>query len=403
MTSDSRGQRKPRVLVLVENVPLGTDNRLKKQARTLLANGFDVTVICRRHPRNKTCVPGVHVLQYPSPPEGKGLLAFMVEYGYSVAMAAVLTLWSLAGRGFDVLQVASTPDIYFLVAAPCRRLGHPVVFDFRDPSPETYEARYGRRDSQIYRVLLLFERWSFRVADRALVVNESLRTMARTRGGVDDARIVLVGNGPEARRITRRPARSDLRPACRYLGCWIGALGPQDHVDLALRAIAYLIYELKRTDCAFAFVGAGEALPAIQRLAAELGINDWVSFPGFVDEELIFDYLSTADIGIEPNTEDYVSGVKVMEYQAAGLPIIAFDTEETRHLAGDSARYAPKGDVAAMARLIDELLDDPAARDEMGHIGQRRVKEFTAWELQAGRYVSAIRELIDGGEAGGHA
>lgn len=403
MTSVRSGQRKPRVLVLVENVPLGIDNRLKKQVRTLVASGFDVTVICRRDPRNKSCVPGVRVVQYPSPPEGEGLLAFMVEYGYSVVMAAVLTLWSLARRGFDVLQVASTPDVYFLVAAPCRWLGRPVVFDFRDPSPETYEARYGRRDSRVYRALLFLERQSFRVADRVLVVNESLRTMARTRGRVDDARIVMLGNGPETRRITRRPARPDLRPARRYLGCWVGAMGPQDHIDLALRAIAHLVHELHRTDCAFAFVGAGEALPAIEQLAGDLGITDWVSFPGFVDQELVFDYLSTADIGIEPNTEDYVSAVKVMEYQAAALPIIAFGAEETVSLARDSARYAPKGDVAAMARLIDELLDDPAARDEMGHIGQRRVKEFTAWELQAGQYVSAIRELIDGGNAGEHA
>ena len=180
-------------------------------------------------------------------------------------------------------------------------------------------------------------------------------------------------------------------------------MGPQDQVDLALRAIAYLVHDLGRTDCAFTFVGTGEELPAVRRLAAELDINDWVNFPGFVEEEeLVFDYLSTADIGIEPNTEDYVSGVKVMEYLAAGLPVIAFEAEETVHLAGEAARYAPKGDVAAMARLIDELLDDPAARDEMGHIGQRRAKEFIAWEHQAERYVSTIRELIDVGEAGAH-
>jgi glycosyltransferase involved in cell wall biosynthesis len=401
MTGASSARRKPRVLALVENRPLASDHRLKKQARTLLASGFDVTVICRSDPHNKTCVPGVRVLQYPAPPEGKGLLAFTVEYGYSVVMATVLTLWPLLRRGFDVLQVASTPDIYFLAAAPCRWLGRPVVFDFRDPSPETYEARYGRRDSRMYRVLLLLERWSFRAADGVLVVNESLRTMARARGGVDDTRIVLVGNGPMAQRITRRPARSDLRPACRYLGCWIGLIGPQDHVDLALRAIAYLVHDLKRTDCAFAFIGTGEALPALQRLAADLAITDWVSFPGFVeDEELVFDYLSTADIGIEPDIADYVSGVKVMEYLATGLPVIAFETEETMRLAGEAARYAPKGDVAAMARLIDELLDDPAARDEMGHVGQRRVKEFIAWEHQAARYVSTIRGLIDDGEAG---
>jgi glycosyltransferase involved in cell wall biosynthesis len=403
MTGVRSGKRKPRVLMIIENVSLADDHRLKKQARTLLASGFDVTVICRSHPGNKSSVPGVRVLQYPSPPEGTGLLAFAVEYGYSVAMAAVLTAWSLARGGFDVVQVASTPDIYFLVAAPCRWLGRPVVFDYRDPSPETYEARYGRRDGRVYRALVLLERLSFRVADRVLAVNESLRTMARTRGGVADAHIVLVGNGPEDRRIARRPARPELRSDRRFMGCWIGVIGPQDQVDLALRAIAHLIHDLKRTDCAFTFLGTGEELPAVRRLAAELGISDWVSFPGWVDEDLVFDYLAAADIGIEPNTEDYVSGVKVMEYLAAGLPVIAFDADENVRLAGDAAHYAPKGNVIAMAKLIDELLDDSAARDEMGHVGQRRVKEFIGWDLQAGRYISAIRELIDGGEAGGHA
>ena len=397
--SSARRKRKPRVLVLVENVPLARDHRLRKQAQTLLSSGFDVTVICRSDPRNKTCVPGARVLQYPAPPEGKGPLAFAVEYGYSVVVAAMLTLWSLVRHGFDVLQVASTPDIYFVVAAPCRWLGRRVVFDFRDPSPETFQARYGRRDGLMYRALLLFERWSLRVPDRVLVVNESLREMARVRGGVDDARIVAVGNGPVSDRVVRRPARSELRTARPYLGCWLGLIGPQDQVDLALRAIAYLVHDLKRTDCAFTFVGTGEELPAVQKLAAELGINDWVSFPGWAEEELVFDYLSTADIGIEPNTEEYVSGVKVMEYLAAGLPIVAFETRETMSLAGEAARYAPKGDVVAMARLIDGLLGDKAARARMGNEGQRRVKEFIAWEHQAARYVSTMRELVEHNEA----
>jgi glycosyltransferase involved in cell wall biosynthesis len=395
MTVPRSGRHRPRILVLVENVPFAIDPRLRKQASTLLAIGFDVTVICRRHPRNKVCVPGVRVLQYAAPPEGTGLLAFALEYGYSVTMAAALTAWALIRRGFDILQVASTPDIYFLVAAPCRWLGRPVVFDFRDPSPETYEARYARRDGGTYRILLRLERWSLRMADRVLVVNESLRKITRARGEVDDTRIVLVGNGPLSERITRKPPRPDLRPpGRRYLGCWVGMMGPQDRVDLALRAIAHLVHERKRTDCAFVFVGKGEELPAVQRLAGDLGIGDWVLFPGWVEEDVVFDYLGTADIGIESNIEDYVSGVKVMEYLAAGLPIVAFETEETLRLAGEAACYAPKGDVAEMAKLIDELLGDQAAREEMAYKGQNRVKEFIAWEHQAARYVSAIKGLI---------
>lgn len=275
-----------------------------------------------------------------------------------------------------------------------------VVFDFRDVSPETYEARYGRADGTTYRILQRLERYSFRVADRVLVVNESLRQMARTRGNVANDRIVTVGNGPVSSRVVRRPPRTELRPGRAYLCCWVGLMGPQDRVDLALRAIAHLVHMRNRTDCAFTFVGTGESLPAARQLAAELGIEDWVSFPGWAEEDLVFDYLSTADLGLEPNIEDYVSPVKVMEYLAAGLPIVAFDAQETVRLAADAARYAPKQDIVAMAGLIDELLDSRVTREQMADIGQARVKHFIAWEHQAQRYVTAFRALARVGSDG---
>jgi glycosyltransferase involved in cell wall biosynthesis len=384
---------KGRVLMLVENIPLAQDARLRRQAAALLADRFMVTVICRYDPSNKACVPGARVLQYPAPPEGSGLPAYAVEYVYSVTMAGLLTIWELVRRGFDVLQVASTPDIYFVLAAPFKWLGRAVVFDSRDPSPETYTARYGSSSGTIYQALLMLEWYSFRVADRVLVVNESLRHIARSRGGVDDAHIVTVGNGPPSSRVVRRKARPELRSDRRYLCCWMGHMGPQDRVDLALRVVAQLVHVRNRTDCTFTFVGTGEALPAARRQAAELGINDWVSFAGWAQQDLVYDYLYTADLGLEPNTEDYVSPVKVMEYMAAGLPVVAFDAKETVRLAADAARYAPKGDVAAMARLVDELLDSPPARRRMARTGQLRVKKFIAWDHQARRYISVFREL----------
>lgn len=389
-----RHGRRPRVLMLIENEPPARDSRICKQANTLLAAGCEVTVICRADRRNAAYVPGARILGYPSPPEGSGLLAFAWEYAYSLAVAAVLTTWVLLRDGFDVLQTASMPDIYFPLAAPCRRLGRPVVFDFRDPSPETYAARYGRSGGTVYRALLLFERCSMRAADRVVVVNQSMRGIARQRDGVDDARIVQVGNGPPAAPAFRHRPRPELRQGRRHLCCWVGLIGPQDRLDLALRAIAYLVRERHRTDCSFAFIGAGEGLPAARALAASLGIAGWVSFPGWAEQDHVFDWLRTADIGLEPGTEDYVSPVKVMEYLAVGLPVVAFRTDETVRLADDAAWYAPKRDVAAMARLIDELLANPDQRQHMGRIGQGRVRDFIAWEHQAQRYLCAIHELL---------
>ncbi len=387
-------RRRTRVLMIIENVPLARDHRLRKQATALLADQFIVTVICRRDPANKTCLPGARLLQYPAPPEGSSVLAFAFEYAYSLTMASLLLAWEMIRHGFDVLQVASTPDIYFLLAVPCRWLGRPVVFDFRDVSPETYEARAGRSGGRMYRILMLLERLSFRTADRVLVVNESLRHMARTRGNVADDHIVTVGNGPVVSRAVRRQPRPELRCGRTHLCCWVGLMGPQDRVDLALAAIAHLVHVRERADCMFTFVGTGESLPAARQLAADLGIEDWVSFPGWAEEDLVFDYLSTADLGLEPNIEDYVSPVKVMEYLATGLPVVAFDSCETVRLAADAARYAPKKDVEGIARLIDELLDSEATCRQMAQIGQLRVRNFIAWEHQAQRYVAMFRDLV---------
>lgn len=387
--------RRPRVLLLVENVPLARDHRLRKQAQALVRNGYDVTVVCRRDARNRTCVNGVRVLQYPAPPEGSGPVAFVVEYAYSLLMAAVLTAWVLVRRGVDVVQLASTPDIYFVLAVPLRLLGKAVLLDFRDLSPETYAARYGSAAGAMHRMLLLLERLSLRSADEVIVVNGSLAQIACDRGGVPAQRVTTVGNGPVLERVSRGPANPDLRRGRRHLCCWVGMIGPQDRVDLALRAVQEFVHVRGRKDTQFTFAGVGDALPDAERLADELQVQPWVAFPGWAEEDEVFAYLSTADLGIEPNLDDFVSPVKVMEYMAAGLPFVGFETTETARLAGSAASLVAREDVAAMARRIEALLDDPRERQEMGRQGQDRVRQVLAWECQEVAYLKVFRGRLD--------
>jgi glycosyltransferase involved in cell wall biosynthesis len=376
--------------MIVENVPLARDHRLRKQAHSLVEAGCQVTVICRRDQRNGDCVPGVRVLDYRPPREGSSPVAFAGEYLYSLVMAALLTLRVMVRSGIDVVQVSSTPDIYALLLAPLRLLGRRVVFDFRDVSPEMFARRFGRSSGPVYRLLLLLERTSLRLADRVLVVNESLRRIAIDRGGVKPEHIAVVGNGPMLSRVGRRPACPELRRGRDYLCCWVGMIGPQDGVDLALRAFADLVHNRGRVDCSFVVVGVGDAVPQLRALTAELDLEDFVHFAGWAEEDTVFDYLSTADIGVEPNPEDFVSPVKAMEYMACGLPFVAFDLSETRHLAGPAALYAPEGDVQTFARLMEELLDSPSRRAAMGASGQERVRETIAWECQLQRYLGSV-------------
>jgi glycosyltransferase involved in cell wall biosynthesis len=384
--------RRPHILLVVENVALARDHRLQKQVSSLHGHGYRVTVICRSDPGNGRFT-GARLRTYRAPADGTSKLGFAWEYGYSFAMAAWLAARAFIADRFDAVQVSGTPDIYFAIAAPYRLLGRPLVLDQRDLSPELYALRYGRCGGAGYRALCWLERRSYRAADQVITVNAALREVACTRGGVPPESVTVVGNGPALARAYRRAPRPELKHGKPFLCCWLGLMGPQDRLDLALRAIQHLVRTIGRTDCHFAFVGDGEERVHAERLAAELGISDWVSFPGWADQDQAFSYLSTADVGLEPNMEEIVSPVKGMEYMAFALPFVCFDLAETRALAGESAAYAPPGDVPAFARRIDELLGDPARRAELGRTGRRLIEERLAWDRQEAAYLGVYQRL----------
>ncbi len=109
--------------------------------------------------------------------------------------------------------------------------------------------------------------------------------------------------------------------------------------------------------------------------------------------------LSTADLGLSPDPLNPLNDVstmnKTMEYMAFELPVVAFDLKETRVSADNAAVYVEPNDVAAYARAIAELLDDPERRRSMGAQGRQRVVDVLAWRHQAPRYVGAYERLSD--------
>jgi glycosyltransferase involved in cell wall biosynthesis len=387
------GHRQPHVLLVVENVSLARDHRLRKQAAALLEDGYRVSVICRSDQGNDV-LAGVRVYQYRAPADGNTKFGFLREYGYSLGMAGWMVAKTFVCDRFDAIQISGNPDIYFTIAAPLRLAGVRVVLDQRDLTPELYELRYGRRDAA-YRLLCRLERVSYRAADHVITVNRSLESIAQVRGGLRARAVSVVGNGPVLARARRDIApRPELKHARRYLCCWLGVMGPQDQVELALRAVAEVIHTRGRTDCHFAFVGDGESRTAAQQQADRLGIAEFVSFPGWLAEDDAFTYLASADVGLEPNLEEIVSPVKGMEYMAFGLPFVAFDLAETRALARDAAVYAEPGDAHRFAELIDELLDDAGRRARMGRAGRVRIETELAWDHQQPKYLDVYRALL---------
>jgi glycosyltransferase involved in cell wall biosynthesis len=190
----------------------------------------------------------------------------------------------------------------------------------------------------------------------------------------------------------------DLKKGRRFLCCYLGVMGPQDGVDLLLRAVDCLVHELGEGDCQFALLGFGDCFADLQRLTQELHLEDWVDFPGRADDEMILRYLSTADLGLSPDPRSPFNEIstmnKTMEYMACGLPVVTFDLRETRFSAADAAMYVEPNDTRAFAKAIRELLSAPNKREEMGRKGRERVEQVLAWEHQAGAYLGVYERLV---------
>jgi glycosyltransferase involved in cell wall biosynthesis len=393
------GRSRRRVLIIVQNLPVPFDRRVWLEACALRDAGFQVSIVCPKAPGDASFqeIEGIRIRKYDPPPPTSGAVSYAWEFAYCWVRTLVLVVRAAAREGFDVIQACNPPDTYWALVAPFKPFGKRFVFDQHDLCPEVYVSRFPNGSRVFRRGLMLLERATYALADHVVATNESYRETAIRRGKVPAHRVTVVRTGPNPERLRKGTPVTSWRHGRRYLCAYLGVMGPQDGVDLALRGAAAIV-RLGRDDVYFVFMGSGDSYDELVLLADELGIADRVTFTGRIPDETVFEILSTADVGLSPDPLNPLNNVstmnKTMEYMAFELPVVAFDLKETRVSAGPAAVYAPPNDTDAFARAIIELLDDPEQRAELGRLGRERVERELAWRHQAPRYVGVYESLF---------
>jgi glycosyltransferase involved in cell wall biosynthesis len=392
------GGSRRRVLIIVQNLPVPLDRRVWLEACALRDAGFQVSVVCPKAPGDPSFqeLEGIRIRKYDPPPPTSGALSYAWEFAYCWVRALGLVLRAASREGFDVIQACNPPDTYWALAALFKPFGKRFVFDQHDLCPEVYVSRFPNGSRVVRRALMLFERATYALADHVVATNESYRETAMGRGNVLVHRVTVVRTGPDPERLRKGTPVASWRHGRRYLCAYLGVMGPQDGVDLALRAAAAIVRS-GRDDVHFVFIGTGDSFDELVMLADDLGISDRVTFTGRAPDETVFEVFSTADVGLSPDPLNPLNDVstmnKTMEYMAFELPVVAFDLKETRVSAEDAAVYVQPNDTDAYADAITELLADPDRRAAMGRAGRQRVEQVLAWGHQAPRYVGVYEGL----------
>jgi glycosyltransferase involved in cell wall biosynthesis len=392
---------KKKVLIIVENATVPWDPRVWNEASSLHKNDYEVTVLC---PRAKGCergyevIDGIHIYRHPIFEGGISSLGYLSEYISALFWEFFYSWWIYLRRGFHVIQGCNPPDDIFWIALPFKLLGVKYIFDHHDVNPELYFAKYGKQGF-LYRALVWLEKLTFRFSDVVMSTNQSYREIALTRGGMDPADVFVVRNGPDLKKFkvaTPTPALKHNKP---YLIGYVGTMASQDGLDILLD-VAVHIKNMGRRDIHFTCIGGGPGLPGLLKMVQDKGLQDTVNFTGRIEDELLLDILSTADVCVNPDRpcemNDISTMIKIMEYMALAKPIVQFDSKEGRFSAKDASLYANNQDqVSDFAAKILWLLENKDERKKMGEFGRKRVEEELEWEHSVPNLLAAYRRAFN--------
>lgn len=387
-------------MIIVENLPSPFDRRVWQEATTLRQNGYGVSIICptgKGYENKYEEIDGIHIYRHSLPLEAEGASGYLLEYSTALFWEFVLAWKVLFRHGFDAIHACNPPDNIFLVGGFFKLLGKKFLFDHHDINPELYEAKFGRRDF-FYKVMLAWERWTFRLADVSIATNESYKRIAIERGGMDPEKVFVVRSGPKLDRLRILPPVEPLKKGRKYLVGYVGVMGRQEGIDYLLYALKYIVYNKQRTDVHFGLVGGGTSLDEMKTLATNLSVADYVTFTGRVPDDEMLAMLNTADVCVNPDVANEMNDKstmnKIMEYMALGKPVVQFDLTEGRFSAREASVYARRNDVEDFAEKILYLLDRPEERAKMGKYGKQRIEDILEWRHEEPKLLAAYRALF---------
>jgi glycosyltransferase involved in cell wall biosynthesis len=393
--------RRPGVLIIVENLPVPFDRRVWQEAQALQQAGYAVSVICptgRGHDSRYEHLDGIHIYRHPLPTEAAGGFGFLVEYSVALFWEFVLSLRVRRRHGFDVIHACNPPDVIFLVALFHKLFGaRKFIFDQHDISPELYETKFGKR-GLLHRLLLLAEKLTFRTADASIAANECFRDIAIERGGMSPER-VFVKSYPNLARFRRGEPDAALRRRWPFLVGYVGIMALQDGVDRLVRAMAHIRNARGRTDVGCVIVGDGPEFARVKTLAVELGVADGIVFTGFLSGAALLAHLSAVDVGAIPDppnpSNDKMSMNKVFEYMAMGIPFVHFDLAQCRSESAGGGIVVEEDSGDALGEAILALLVDPVLRQKLSTEGAARATREFRWESQAAALLSAYDLVLE--------
>jgi glycosyltransferase involved in cell wall biosynthesis len=394
--------RTPHVAIVNQNEALDTDLRPRREAETLAAAGYDVTLIggCNSAAKVRELLDSqVRLELYGQPRAGTGVSGQIREQGQTMALAVAAVIRVSRRRPIAALHVGNPPDNFFFVGRivrPLQGFTPRFVYDQHDTAPLVLAEKFP--DSPLGKPLLTtaraIERRSFAAASLVVFASAAYRARAEREALLRSDSAVVLNGFP----LPLAAPDDRWRLGAEHLLAYVGTIGEQDNVDHFVDAIAVL---QARGSLRVVVAGDGSALEAAKERARSLGVASTFEWLGFVEDRTrIASLIRTADVCVAPEIDSefnrHTTFSKVMEYMAAGAAVAAHRLPQTEALAGETISYAPDMTARGLCAAIEGLLDAGERRRSLGAAARERFEEQIAWDRSGGpRLVAAYDRMFE--------
>lgn len=371
----------------------GVEKHMYELSRELVKQGVDVTVVTARIDGTAAYeeMDGVRVYRVPC-------LSLKVPGLYPPPLV-ISPLFALYLRTldkkehFDIIHLQNRFFVDFDMAAIYARLKHkPFMMTIHNARPlgislpiTVFGSAYD----------WLVGRWPFAMADRIIAVSEWVKyDIEKYR--IDGRKIIPVHNGINVGEFRA----TDAKNVRRHYGIdgpmllFVGRMITQKGIPYLIDAMP-LVLE-KHPDVRLLLAGRGNALESLKKKVKAAGLERSIIFSGYMTEEMLKEAYGTCDLFVLPSVWE-VLPIAILEAMSSSKPVICTGAGGDAELVGDGLNgyVVPMRDPKAMAEKINELLDDPEKRAQMGRAGRKRAEEEFDWKLIAARTKRVYEELLE--------
>jgi glycosyltransferase involved in cell wall biosynthesis len=237
---------------------------------------------------------------------------------------------------------------------------------------------------------------SLREADVVVVPTRATRAavLAHVPGAESRVRVMAPGPGEPA---PRRDPHAAVRAADRYAlrgrtVLFVGTVEPKKNVPGLLRAFAIARKRLGEEATLVVAGRPGWDARRSRRASAELGLERWVRFTGYLHRSALEDLYAAADVLVLPSFVEGF-GFPVLEAQARGVAVVASDAPAVAETAGGGALLADPDYPSEMAEALVRVLAEEGLAEDLVERGRANVERYS-WSGHAARLAALYDERL---------